>query len=61
MQPSGLRAVSGSGGGCVEPQVAVGVVLDDRQAQPRRPRRDTAARRASLMVRPVGFWKLGSR
>jgi hypothetical protein len=33
MQPSGLRAVSGARRRVVEPQVAVGVVLDQRQVQ----------------------------
>ena len=44
----------------VEPEVAVRVVLDQRQPDPGA-RRTSAARRASPMVRPVGFWKLGSR
>jgi hypothetical protein len=46
-------------GAIAKPQVAIGVVFDDRQASSLRAL-DSAARRASVMVRPVGFWKLGS-
>jgi len=60
MPPSGLRAVSGAGGGLVKPQVAIGVVFHDGQAAAGGFCALRAARRASVMLRPVGFWKLGS-
>jgi hypothetical protein len=45
----------------VEPEVAVRVVLDQRQADRLRPACASSARRPAPMQRPLGFWNVGSR